>query len=50
MSTHHAKLIRSIFDDPPGHNIRWRDVESLLQAAESRPSATGFPVPTCVVD
>ncbi len=30
MSTHHAKLLRSIFHDPPGHNIRWRDVESLL--------------------
>jgi hypothetical protein len=31
MSTHHAKLIRSIFHDPPGHNIHWRDVESLLR-------------------
>ena len=31
MSSHHAKLIRTIFDDPPSHNIRWRDVESLLK-------------------
>ena len=31
MSTHHAKLLRSIFQDPPGHTIRWRDVESLLR-------------------
>ena len=31
MSAHHAKLIRAIFHDPPGHNIHWRDVESLLR-------------------
>jgi hypothetical protein len=31
MSTHHAKLIRLIFLDPPSHNIHWRDVESLLR-------------------
>ena len=31
MSNHHAKLIRAIFDDPPRHNIHWRDVESLLR-------------------
>jgi len=31
MSSHHAKLIRAIFDDPPSHNIHWRDVESLLR-------------------
>lgn len=31
MSTHHAKLIGLIFHDPPGHNIHWRDVESLLR-------------------
>lgn len=30
MSSHHAKLIRQIFQDPPSHNIHWRDVESLL--------------------
>ena len=30
MSTRHAKLLHSIFHDPPGHNVRWRDVESLL--------------------
>ena len=30
MSSHHAKLIRLIFQDPPSHNIDWRDVESLL--------------------
>jgi hypothetical protein len=31
MSTHHAKLIRAIFDEPLRHNIQWRDVESLLR-------------------
>jgi hypothetical protein len=31
MSSHHAKLIRAIFEDPPSHNVRWRDVESLLK-------------------
>lgn len=31
MSSHHAKLIRAIFEDPPSHNIAWRDVESLLR-------------------
>jgi hypothetical protein len=30
MSSHHAKLIRLIFQDPPSHNLHWRDVESLL--------------------
>jgi hypothetical protein len=30
MSSHHAKLIRLIFHDPPSHNVHWRDVESLL--------------------
>lgn len=30
MSSHHAKLIRLIFQDPPSHNVHWRDVESLL--------------------
>ncbi len=31
MSSHHAKLLRLIFHDPPSHNIHWRDVESLLR-------------------
>jgi hypothetical protein len=31
MSSHHAKLIRLIFSDPPSHNVHWRDVESLLR-------------------
>ena len=30
MSSHHAKLIRLIFQDPPSRNVHWRDVESLL--------------------
>lgn len=30
MSSHHANLIRLIFEDPPSHNVHWRDVESLL--------------------
>ncbi len=30
MSSHHAKLIRLIFQDPPSRNIHWRDVESLI--------------------
>lgn len=30
MSSHHAKLIRTIFHDPPSGNIHWRDVQSLL--------------------
>jgi hypothetical protein len=31
MSSHHAKLIRAIFQDPPTHNLHWRDAESLLK-------------------
>lgn len=31
MSSHHAKMIRLIFQDPPSHNVHWRDVESLLR-------------------
>jgi hypothetical protein len=31
MSSHHAKLIRQIFQDPPTHSLHWRDVESLLR-------------------
>jgi hypothetical protein len=31
MSSHHAKLLRLIFHDPPSRNIHWRDVESLLR-------------------
>ena len=31
MSHRHAKLIRSIFHDPPSGNVHWRDVESLLK-------------------
>ena len=31
MSSHHAKLLRLIFQDPPSHNVHWRDVESLLR-------------------
>ena len=30
MSHRHAKLIRSIFHDPPSGNLHWREVESLL--------------------
>lgn len=31
MSSHQAKLIREIFQDPPTHTLHWRDVESLLR-------------------
>lgn len=31
MSSHHAKLLRLIFHDPPSHNIHFREVESLLR-------------------
>ena len=31
MSHRHAKLIRTIFHDPPSGNVHWRDVESLLK-------------------
>lgn len=31
MSSHHAKLIRQIFHDPPSHTVHWREVESLLR-------------------
>ena len=31
MSHRHAKLIRSIFHDPPSGNVHWRDIESLLK-------------------
>lgn len=31
MSRHHVTLIRSLFRDPPPHNLHWRDVESLLK-------------------
>ena len=30
MSRHHAHFIRTLFGDPPNHNIHWREVESLL--------------------
>jgi len=29
--SHHAKLIRLIFQDPPSGNVHWRDIESLLR-------------------
>ena len=31
MSRHHAHLIRTIFTDPPSHNVHWREIESLLK-------------------
>jgi hypothetical protein len=31
MSRHHAHLIRTIFIDPPHHNLHWREIESLLK-------------------
>ena len=31
MSSHHARMIRAIFQDPPMRNLQWRDVESLLR-------------------
>ena len=31
MSHRHAKLLRTIFTDPPSGNLHWRDVESLLR-------------------
>ena len=31
MSRHHAKLIRTVFHDPPSGNVHWRDIESLLK-------------------
>ena len=31
MSHRHAKLLLTIFHDPPSGNIHWRDVESLLR-------------------
>jgi hypothetical protein len=31
MSRHHAQLIRTIFTDPPNHNLHWREIESLLK-------------------
>ena len=31
MSSHHAKLLRMIFHDPPSNNIHFREVESLLR-------------------
>lgn len=30
MSHKHLSLLRSLFQDPPGANIHWREVESLL--------------------
>lgn len=31
MSRHHTQLLRSIYHDPPSHNLHWRDVESFLR-------------------
>ncbi len=31
MSRHHANLIRSLFHDPPPHNLHWREIETLLK-------------------
>ncbi len=36
MSRHHIQLIRAIFQDPPVHNLHWRDVESLLKHVGAR--------------
>ena len=35
MSHKHEQLVRAIFHDPPGNNIHWREVESLLNHAEA---------------
>lgn len=31
MSHKHMHLLRSIYQDPPGANIHWREIESLLR-------------------
>lgn len=31
MSHKHAHFVRDVFHDPPGNNIHWREVESLLK-------------------
>ena len=31
MSHKHQHLLHAIFQDPPGANLHWREVESLLQ-------------------
>ena len=31
MSHRHAKLLRSVFHDPPSGNLHWREAESLLR-------------------
>jgi hypothetical protein len=31
MSRHQTKLIRALFQDPPPHNLHWRDIEALLK-------------------
>ena len=31
MSHRHAKLLRTIFHDPPSGNLHWREAESLLR-------------------
>ena len=31
MSHRHLHLLQAIYHDPPGANIHWREVESLLQ-------------------
>jgi hypothetical protein len=31
MSRHHTQFLRSIYHDPPPHNLHWRDVESFLR-------------------
>lgn len=31
MSHKHAQVLRSLFHDPPPHNLQWREIESLLK-------------------
>jgi len=31
MSHRHAKLLRTVFHDPPSGNLHWREAESLLR-------------------
>jgi len=35
MSHKHIQLLRAIFHDPPGGNIHWRDIESLLKHVDA---------------
>ena len=36
MNQKHRRTLEAIFDNPVRSNIRWRDIEAMLKAAEAK--------------